>query len=114
MKINGIEIKDGYLLVVETDGEIHNMTVVHDHSGNLGCVTPEKHWWSAHHFNENGIFGDSEVVAIYGRTYNAYLLDNSTEDRDLLWKREEKPAAVKMTVAQICEKLGFEVEIIKE
>jgi hypothetical protein len=114
MKINGIEIKDGYLLVVETGAKTHNMTVISDSRDLLGCVTPGQDWWDVACFDKNGVFSDSRIVAIYGRTDNRFLLDNSTNNRKLLWKREEKPAAVKMTVAQICEKLGFEVEIIKE
>lgn len=114
MKIHGLEIKDGYLLVVKTGDKVHNMTVAHNHDGKLACVTPEQHWWPVDCFDENGVFEDSKIVAIYGRTTNARLLDNSIEKRSLLGKREEGPAVVKMTLAQICEKLGFEVEIVKE
>ena len=112
MKINGIEIKDGYLLVVKTKNEIHNMTVVSSsYRDTLACVTPQKHYWPIDRFDENGVFIDSEVVAIYGRTYPALLLDNSTKDRELLWERKE---AKKMTVSEICKALDYEVEIVKD
>ena len=111
MKIQGIEIKDGYLLVVKTKDEIHNMTVVSNSRNELACVTPPKHFWSLARFNEDGLYWDSEVVAIYGRAPSKFMLDNSTTDRDLLWERKE---VKKMTVAEICKELGYDVEIVKE
>lgn len=111
MKLHGIEIKDGYLLVVKTKDEIHNMTVVSNSGNELACVTPHKHFWNLTSFNEDGRHWVSEVVAIYGRTYNKLMLDNSTTHRDLLWERKETK---KMTVAEICAALGYDVEIVKE
>lgn len=112
MKIHGIEIKDGYLLVVKTKDEVHNMTVVTSKVRDmLGCVTPKRHYWYVDLFNENGVFCDSEIIAIYERTNNSDLLDNSTEGRELLWERKEPK---KMTVAEICKALGYDVEIVKE
>ena len=113
MKIRDIEIKDGYLLVVKTGDEIHNMTVISSmfpNDGDLGCVTPHKHWWPVKNFNEHGVYNDSKVIAIYGRTNNRFLLDNSTEERELLWERKEPK---KMTVAEISAALGHDVEIVK-
>lgn len=57
-----------------------------------------------------------DIVKVYGliRGMDAYGFALSTETafaRDLLWERK---TAVKMTVAQICEKLGYDIEIIKE
>lgn len=108
------EIKDGYLLVVKTRGEIHNMTVVNDSDDELGCVTPNKHYWPVNCFGKNGAYVDSVIIAIYGRTLPAFLLDNSTDHRALLWEREESKKAEKMTVAEICKALGYEVEIVKD
>lgn len=111
MKIHGIEIKEGYLLVVKTKDEIHNMTVTTNSRDQLACVTPPKHFWSLCRFDEDGHYWDSEVVAIYGRAPSKFMLDNSTADRDLLWERKETK---KMTVAEICAALGYDVEIVKE
>jgi hypothetical protein len=105
------EIKDGYLLVVETHGEKHNMTVVHNDNDELGCVTPDKHFWNVRNFDVDGDYWGSKIVAIYGRTYNKYLLENSIARRELLWERKEPK---KMTVAEICEALGYEIEIVTE
>lgn len=113
MIIHGIEIKDGYLLVVKTRGKIHNMTVGNCciNSMGLGCVTPGEHYWPVDKFNADGVYMESQILAIYGRTYNCCLLDNSTKDRELLWERKETK---KMTVSEICEALGYDVEIVKE
>lgn len=39
-KFNEIEIKAGYLLVVKTGEETHNMTVIPDDTDSLACATP--------------------------------------------------------------------------
>lgn len=53
-----------------------------------------------------------DIVEVYGfaqSTCNA--LDISTARREMLWNR---PEAKKMTVAEICKELGYDVEIVKE
>lgn len=56
-----------------------------------------------------------DIVEVYGLLHytNRYgeALTCCTEHRKLLWKRSEPK---KMTVAEISEKLGFEVEIVAE
>lgn len=54
-----------------------------------------------------------EVYGYCGIAPNA--LKFSTDDRPLLWTWEaEKPAPKKMTVAEICKELGYDVEIVKD
>lgn len=56
-----------------------------------------------------------DVVEVYGLSkYNSAAHQASTTFRDLLWKREEKPPAKKMTVTEVCKALGYEVEIVKD
>lgn len=61
---------------------------------------------------------DWDIMRVYGYVHVGYhvklVLSTATPGyhcRDLLWERKE---AVKMTVSQICEKLGYDIEIIKE
>ena len=65
---------------------------------------------------------DLDIVAVYGYVRRApvrltplafrrLLLSSDTKSREELWRRRE---AVKMTLAQVCEKLGYDVEIVKE
>lgn len=109
-----IEIKAGYLLVVKTGEKTHNMTVLPNYRDSLGCCTPgdsfdEQEYWELEHFNEEGVYEDSTILAVYGRARNQHLLDNSTEWRLLLWERE----AVDMTLEEIEKKLGHPVRIVK-
>ena len=118
--IHGIEIKDGYLLVVKTGEETHNMTVVSCRrrpfdSEELGCATPKKYWWPLREFSEGGLFADSEVVAIYGRTSPKFLLDNDTYERELLWKEKQpiEEEVINMTIDEIQKKLGHKIRIVE-
>lgn len=116
-KFKDIKIEAGYLLKVESgEGkkEVHYMTVLPDHRGNLGCCTPGKHWWPLNSFGAEGRFADSEVKAVYGPTCNRLLMDNTPEDRELLWVRKEEQQVVDMTLAEIQEKLGHPFRIVPE
>jgi hypothetical protein len=122
------DIKAGYLIKVrvKTDNsdEIVYMTVVpgcggKSHEGELACCGGDKHqhYWPMRMFDENLVFespGDvTTVLAVYGYTMNRFLLDSSPEKRALLWERKaDEPK--KMTVAEICKALGYDVEIVKE
>ena len=53
---------------------------------------------------------DYDIVEVYGYSQYAYCaLKVSTENRELLWKREE---AKKMTVEEIEKELGYKIEIV--
>lgn len=117
------DIKAGYLLEVEDgrDGTTFYMTVVPSARVDavLGCCCPDKHWWPLSCFDEDtlvyrGPAFTATILRVYGRTNNRLLLANTPANRKLLWEREKKPEAVKMTVAEISEKLGYDVEIVKE
>lgn len=117
------QIKAGYLLVVKDTAhtEPFNMTVsgspVRPTSNEecLACCCPGKEWWLLSRFDQEGKWmyggGEAKIMAVYGVTWPQSLLDNSTEHRKLLWERKELK---KMTVAEICEALGYDVEIVKE
>lgn len=57
-----------------------------------------------------------DIMEVYGLINDSKhyqdALCTSIEHRELLWSRKKPP--VKMTVAEICEKLGYDVEIVKE
>ena len=55
---------------------------------------------------------DCDIVEVYGYSlYANCARDVSTDDRELLWKREE---AKKMTVSEIEKALGYKVEVVAE
>lgn len=112
---NRDDIKAGYLLVVEDigPGVKFNMTVVPSQNG-LGCCG-DSHWWPLSHFCFDTLdvpFLGYEIIKVYGPTVNKYLLRNSTKERELLWARPQR--SKKMTVKEICDALGYDVEIVKE
>lgn len=116
------QIKAGHLLVVKDTErpEPYNMTVsvgvVNSLSGREGlvCCCPGKEWWPVERFNQEGevvyLGGYARIIAVYGTVAPRQALDNSIEGRKLLWKREPQ----KMTVTEVCEALGYDVEIVKE
>lgn len=121
---NRDDIKAGYLLEVkkENNGEIFYMTVVpsnYNEPYSLGCCCPGKEWWPLSCFGKDtlvykGPLHTDTILRVYGLATNMNLLKNDPESRELLWERQEKPKAVEMTVAEISEKLGYEVKIVKE
>ena len=80
----------------------------------LGCIAPGGHYFPLSRFDGNlvHIKGLYQVQEVYGLTFANFAMDNSTEGRDLLWKREEPKPAKKMTLEEIAKALGYEVEII--
>ena len=118
---NRDDIKAGYLLEVKDgrDGSTFYMTVLPSIRDPLGCCCPDAHWWPLSFFSKDkliytGCVFTATIMRVYGLTYNGGLLDNTPENRDLLWMRQEEPKVVEMTVAEISEKLGYEVKIVKE
>lgn len=110
------DIKAGYLLKVKNDGKSIYMTVMHNDFDVLGCCAPEQEaFWPVSRWDDdltNKDDRDTKVLAVYGRVANRFLLDCSPNHRKLLWERKDEPK--KMTVAEVCEKLGYDIEIVKE
>lgn len=110
---NRDDIKAGYLLVVKNTvtGEQYTMTVLPSTTG-LGCCCPGVNWCSLTTFSEHTLASEGhKIIEIYDRTSNMRLLDNSTEKRELLWARSAE--VKKMTIEEICDALGYDVEIVK-
>lgn len=61
----------------------------------------------------DGVVGSNhDITKVYGySSYGDYANSANTEFRPLLWERKE---AKKMTLKEICDALGYEVEIVKE
>ena len=130
------EIMAGYLLCVEDqkDGRKFNMTVVPAKSkdmgpagplfailagvkplapGDLACANPGKDWCPLSGFDDK-LEGEGthwRINAVYGYTTPQHLMDNTIEDRRLLWRRYLPKL---LTPAEIEKALGYPVVIIKE
>ena len=83
----------------------------HDRTLNAKFMYPTNHEQTP----RRGKAREWDIVRVYGlirgtAAYGLALAIDSTSERPLLWGRT---TAVKMTVSQICEKLGYDIEIIK-
>lgn len=110
------EIKDGYLLEIEEDGRTYYAITAHNEDGKLGwCSEGSKDYCYVHRFTETLVHRSNDhlkIRKIYGRTVNRFLFNFSPEHRELLWERKDEPK--KMTVAEVCKELGYDIEIVKE
>lgn len=110
------EIKDGYLLEIEEDGKTYYAITAHNDDGELGwCSKGSKDYCYVYRFTETLVHRSSEHIKIrkiYGRASNRFLFNFSPEHRELLWERKDEPK--KMTVAEVCKELGYDIEIVKE
>lgn len=129
------EIKEGYLLrcIDNNTKEFFNMTVISvklnavgvclssiaagypiETDDTLACVCPGSHYFPLSRLNEDLVHarGYYTVQSIYGRTFARFAMDNTTESRELLWIREEPKQPKKMTLDEIKDALGYEIEII--
>lgn len=79
------------------------------------CLSGDHDWFPVSELRDdltNKYTDTTDVVEVYGRcAANKYAHDLSTHRRDLLWERKEPK---KMTVKEICDALGYEVEIVKD
>lgn len=86
------------------------------------CLSGERDWFPVSELRDDltdKYTDTADVVEVYGRcAANKYAHDLRTHRRDLLWKRCDllwkRSEAKKMTVKEICDALGYEVEIVKD
>lgn len=113
------DIKAGYIVKMR-DGSLNMVTV--DGDDDLITVDENRDWMRIRDYDNDlrdtgkgSIFKTGpnpkyDIVEVYGGCYSrGESLKISTEDRDLLWKREE---AKKMTVEEIEKELGYKIEIV--
>lgn len=94
MQGNDIEIKSGYLVNIKVFDREYLCTVQYSILDELVCSSPE-FWVELDMFNEfleieSKIYDTKiQIAEIWGRTYGHATHARSTNDRELLWKREE-------------------------
>lgn len=113
--MNKEDLKVGYVVEVKSNNEQFNgLCIVIEGTNGLG-ISGENYYSEISYFNDDltsNIFNSStKITKVYSKTYirNAYKV--STEDRKLLWEREESK---EMTIAEIEKELGYKVKVIKE
>ena len=113
------DLKVGYVVKYRNG----NLRMVMPYTGGLVLTSIDGQWLSIGTdldddlTEKRDIFGGGgslDVMEVYGLTrYGTGTCYISTDNRELLWKREEKPAK-KMTVSEIEKALGYKVEVIAE
>ena len=104
------DLKVGYVVKLRS-GELRmNMPV---YSGFFCLVNQQGTSLASYDDNLKNTVDDGwDVMEVYGYSISAYSARKiSTDDRKLLWKREE---AKKMTVSEIEKELGYKVEVVAE
>lgn len=107
------DIKAGMLVVVKhyRSGDIF-MSQVYDTKYGL-CISTEKYWFPLNNLSAEGLDDDyREIVEVWdmcATVAGAHCI--RTTDRNLLWKRREP---VKLTISQIENLLGYEIEVVAE
>lgn len=103
-----VRTRDGkFLLVAETSFEKYLMDM------RIGAF-PLKYWLPDMRKFSPFIDGRNpcDIMEVYGLPYSpSDVLTVRIDTRELLWKRSEPK---KMTMEEICEALGYDVEIVKE
>lgn len=104
------DIKVDYLLEISNEAEKFLTRVCYDNYGALG-VASDGFSLDLGDFDDTLRFGWYKVTKIYGRSPRWAVHELTAEFRNLLWEREESK---KMTLAEVCEELGYKVEIVDE
>jgi hypothetical protein len=117
-KFTKADLKVGYVVKYRNG----NLRMVMPYAGGLVLTALDGTWLDIgaglyNDLTEKGLFfndGSLDVMEVYGLNKMVYrICEISTDNRELLWKREEKPAK-KMTVAEIEKALGYKVEVIAD
>lgn len=103
------------MVVKQRDGDVG---IVSTMDGGRFCINTESGLWMGLENQRDDLtdrrVASSDIMEVYGFSKYAHEANKiSTEDRELLFKREEPKPKRKMTVAEICKELGEEIEIVK-
>lgn len=113
------DLKVGYVVKLKASTLPHMVAM--NRVGVMGFVDKNGSWERLDPYDEflvdkhPDMGGDWSVMEVYG--YSKYIHDAfkfTTDNRELLWKREEEKPAKKMTVSEIEKALGYKVEVIAE
>ena len=105
------ELKVGYVVKFRND----EIGMIMQTIEGLMIVQENENYNRLNHINEdltNNCNEIYDIMEVYGfNFYNFKALRVSTEDRKLLWKREDKK---EMTISEIEKQLGYPIKVVKE
>ena len=110
------DLKPGYVLNTRWEGYY---MVMPKGKGELCAVQKDGSWFSiegeedlADDLTDPCGFTGYDVMEVYGFSkFSSLSIDVTKECRPMLWKRSEPK---KMTMEDVCQALGYDVEIVKE
>lgn len=104
------DLKVGYVVKFRND----EIGIIMQTNKGLIIIQKNESYNTFNYINENLTNDESEydIMEVYGFTnYKYKALRISTEDRELLWKREDKK---EMTISEIEKELGYPIKVVKE
>lgn len=105
------DLKVGYVVKLRNG----NLCMILPNSYDELCLSGPDDWKPVSEFWDdltNRLNSAKDIIEVYGRSHSNHHAHVVSEcSRDLLWQRSE---AKKMTVKEICDALGYEVEIVKD
>lgn len=105
------DLKVGYVVKLRNG----NLCMLLPNSDDELCLSGPSDWKPVSEFREDltsRLNTNKDIMEVYGRSSsNRHAFFVSTDKRARLWQRSE---AKKMTVKEICDALGYEVEIVKD
>lgn len=117
------DLKTGMRIILRNGGEyivLENVITPYDEGKEDMYILVDGGWMSSNSYNDDltckGNSREYDIMEVYAQNNGNFLSGdvlqkNAIKNMNLIWKREEKR---KMTVSEICEELGYDIEIIKE
>lgn len=116
------ELKTGMRIVTRNKEEyivLKNVKNPYKETEDMYILLNKIGWLSESNYNEDMTTRsgnkDFDIMEVYAQNSGIYIDANVIRDKieelNLIWKRKD---IKKMTVSEICKKLGYEVEIVKE
>ena len=87
--------------------------------GNGDDTENQQTWLPLHNYTENLNYRNdnqesmSDIVEIWGYSNNMLAANLTTQDRELLWKREEVKKEVELTLEEIAAKFNINIQQLK-
>ena len=103
------KLKAGQVVEVKYSGKRTLCMVTYGYHDEDLALSGDEYFCPIRRFDENlGRGPNCEITKVYGRASNLYAYKLDVKNRELIWSRP----TIKMTLAQIIQELGYEVEIV--
>lgn len=117
------DLKTGMRIILRNEQEyivLKDVITPYDNGKEDMYIFVDGGWMSSNSYNDDltckSNNKDFDIMKVYAQNSGNYingdvLQKNEIKKMNLIWERKEKR---KMTVSEICEELGYDIEIVKE